>query len=396
MEKVGVCWFDDDLVATEAWISVDGSSPEKIAGIGNLSYDVLWVTNLSYKAYRKLNLHNSQNIYDTQFFRTSIKILAHEYGLESDPARFAEVASKILTRVLGLGKNSLGISVENKVYRYTSLISDCSLPRTYTMKPFGKNQVEISEAFKQATQANQAMSGRNKPAGSKTYNFTFPKSAYAKWILGQQVPVSDKWEKLPAKYLNKTLGVEDNNLVGATKTNREKLMSLGEKSAAIFRISVLGTEKTHSDFSYYGSGVFHNRGWATLPEVLEISRYSKVHIHYGYESELGSLEIPDGVDIDAGDFSVSKGLFLENFWVGLTSTVDSGKFYTSLGAFLRAYDRIACGRAAEVFARNSFVVGSYGTGRVVVCLRKSQFKSAVGLARECGLMPPIELCGTGY
>lgn len=391
MDQVGICWFDDPSDAGDAWISINGSASEKISGIEKLSSNILWVTNLHWGAYKKLEMLKSTHIFHTQFFRTSLQLLLEDVGNPDNIPSFIENASIILTRVVLMGEELLNLKLNTNPYRYTTLISDKYLPRKCRLKPMGDSQPKLMDVFKQATQENQAKFGES-PKGSTCKKFYYPRVEYANWILSQDYPVSNSWEKIDKKYTNKMFGVEDNALIGATKTNREKLLRLGQKKAAILKISVLSQEAGHTRFSGFSQGVNrYNRGWATLPEVLEISRYSKVLVEDGYTSELGKISIPSELDIGASQFSISKGIFLENYWIGLASALDSGRYCTALGAYIRAYDRIACGRAAEQFHQNSFVVGSYSIGRLAVYLRPSQHESAVELAKELGLAPPLSM-----
>ena len=86
MIKIGVVWFDDIEMATEGWASQNGEDSYRIDGVGQLSSNTFWITNLSFKNFRRLNLNQFKNIFDEQYFRTSLRQLAAELGLSNAPS----------------------------------------------------------------------------------------------------------------------------------------------------------------------------------------------------------------------------------------------------------------------------------------------------------------------
>ena len=79
----------------------------------------------------------------------------------------------------------------------------------------------------------------------------------------------------------------------------------------------------------------------------------------------------------------------------VNSSPINNKHFTSVGAYMRAYDRIACQRASEAFQNYNFVIGSYGTGRLVVFLKPSSAELATAIALSEGLIPPRK-CLSGH
>jgi hypothetical protein len=122
---------------------------------------------------------------------------------------------------------------------------------------------------------------------------------------------------------------------------------------------------------------------------MDIIQYNVIEIVEGYTSEIGDLPLHRDIDLDIDEFSYSRGLTLENIWTAYTLPLNRGKFFTPVGAYMRAYDRILCSKAAYEFSRNNLSVGSFGTGRVIVYCKKSEESLAAEIAMENGLIPPL-------
>src|SRR5690606_7895993 len=104
-------------------------------------------------------------------------------------------------------------------------------------RPTGRYSSDIYEAIQNSTQANQAMSGVQKPQGSSVVNFAFPRLPYAKWILSQKYPSGTKWTEIKQKNDGAIVGFEDGKQIRATKAVLERLYDLGEKNAVFLRVN---------------------------------------------------------------------------------------------------------------------------------------------------------------
>lgn len=388
--NIGVCCFDDSNFAGSGWASTNGEQAIKVSSFAELTSDTLWICNLNYRTYRKLNLSNSQHIVDSQFFRTSIAILAKELGLEDNNKALAERTAEIFRRVSKLCKEHLGIALSN-TYKLSNTISDRLIPVTFKKQPQSPFKEELLSAFKQSTQQNQAMIGQVRPQGANAYTFSFPRTAYAQWIMGLDYPSSNDWNEIIQKDGGSIFGVDDGTEIKGTKANRKKLIDLASKKSAFFRVKVHSMAKNYQASNNFGSGASYPRFWASVPEIIELSYYSKIEILGGYFSEISTISIPNDLDQTLDEYSFSRGLFFENLWIGLATPLLNGEYYTPLSAYFRAYDRIACGRAARAFSDHSYIVGSYGTGRVTVYLRPSQLEQASRFALSLGLLPQADI-----
>ncbi len=388
MKKIGVVCFEDIETVGKAWASVSGSEAKRVNGIGELSSSVYWITNLPYNYFRKYNLNKKPNVFDQQFFRTSVKLVSGEIGLEDDLKGLAEFCALTFQRVFDGCESMYDIDLKYSPYRLNTLLSDYVISKNVRQIPMGSTASTLTEAFMESTQQNQGMLGEV-PKGSKARTFSFPKGAYARELMSLKYPVSTQWEPLKEIDIKTVIGTREGNTISGTSAAKKKLDKLCNNKAGMFKISVLYTEKFFRPFATFGQGSNYQRNWVTYPELIEILQYNVIEILEGYVSEIGDLAMHKDIDLEIDEFSYSRGLLLENIWTAYTLPLNRGKFYTPVGAYMRAYDRIMCAKAAYEFSRSNLSVGSYGTGRVVVYCKKSEEKMASEIALENGLMPPL-------
>ncbi|MND11579.1 hypothetical protein D3C87_351490 [compost metagenome] len=392
---IGVCLFDDLSQAKGGWSSVNGSQATRISSMSELRSDIFWVTNLDYVSHRKLNLNKTPNIFDAQYFRSSLKLIASENGLLTNPTGLVEFASAVFSRIVDIGNKEMGISLDEPSYRYFTTVASAITPAFMRKRPECDNQLDLMNGIKQSTQANQAMSGQKVAKGSSIKDFSFPRGAYARWLLSLPYPGASPWEEIKKAGSETILGVEDGVQIRGTISVLEKLKEWGKDHAVLLRVAVLGMDPFFKPFASFGVGVKYPRRWATLPEILNMSRYCKISLSGGYRTRLAKLDLLGDIDLESNEYSYSRGLFLENLWVSLANPMHSNEVYTAVGAYMRAYDRIACQRVAETFAEHQFRIGSFGSGRVMVYVSKPEEQIAGELALSAGMNPPFEMIRGG-
>ena len=395
--KIGVCLFDEPTIARSGWASIAGGKPSRINGVAEMISDVFWVTNLSYFNHRNLNLSKLPNVADEQYFRTKLSSLAQEISSSEDPEILCVLLSKVLNRTHALGKKLFDVSVDDSDYRYTSAMQNKVFGTSLRKQPFGLDALNIAEGIKQSTQENQAMTSSSFSRGSKLSTFTFSRASYAKWLLSLEYPTNSNWKKIAFTNNETIIGYEDGVKIRGTDTFIEKLNNLDEENAAIFRISVLNIDTFYLPFAKFGSGANKMvRRWATLPEIVDISRHSKISIMSGFYTKKIKLDILDKIDFSVLEHSISKGLLYENLWSAISTPIynrDQPKV-SAVGAYMRAYDRIACGRVAAAFSQHGFTVGSYGMGRVQVSIRSGEEATAREIAIANGIIPYMRFLNT--
>lgn len=391
MKRVGVCLFDDPALASKGWSAIAGGEERRVESAGDLQSDVLWVTNIDYLAYRKLNLNKAPHIFDQQYFRTSVKLLLAELGLSEDPKKGAITLSEIFTRIGTEAKKHFGVSLDIPGYRFSNLIGGATAPAFLRERVRGRFAADIQTGINQSYQANQAMFDRRPPAGSTAHVFTFPREAYARWLLSLPYPSGREWKEVYHSSNEATIGYEDGRQIAGTKALIAKLKRRSETEAIFFRVNVLSIAPEFKEFSTFGAGNQSPRRWASLPEIIEMSRYSKFSLMAGYKTPLEQLNVVPDEMLKDSPFSYSRGLLLENLWCGLAGNIGGSRENTAVGAYMRAYDRVVCNRMAELISKFNFVVGSYGTGRVMVYVPENERRAITEFAVSHRLLPSLQM-----
>ncbi len=385
--SVGVCIFDDPRSPQGGFSSIDGAKPTYVSGYHELSPQTLWVTNLEFPVFKELNLLRIRHLAQAQYFRTSIKMLQTECGI-SDGRDLSQYLSKMFSRVARLGHEYFGANAQDYNYRFHQALSDrIHIPGT-TEPVVGIDPNVAQLIVDHCTQENQAMSGIKRPDKSIPVSFLFPRDAFAQWLLARQYPIGNAW-KNDGFSKELTLGTRDGLKLARTDSFIKRCGDYirNNNRAMFFRINVVSHEISHRAFATFGVGSREPRTWATWPELLEMLSYSVVTICESYSTQAGSIRdyIPSFCFEDGQ--GLSEGLLLENLYVSIGSPINRKN--TALGAYMRAYDRAACARAASKFHNAGFVVGSYSSGRVVALISRAQIERASELALNLGMLPPL-------
>jgi hypothetical protein len=316
-------------------------------------------------------------------------LISDELGLNEEPRKLSEKTSLIFQRVYNLGLENYELTLEDVEYRYNSALSQCILTRNIRQLPSGNYSTILSQAFKEATQQNQAMIG-NPVKGSRIKTFGFPKGAYARYLLSFPMPSNTNWQKVSDKDISGTIGTREDNSITGTSAFLKMCERKYKDKAMFLKLTVTYTSKYFRNFATFAMGSNYQRNWATLPEVIELAKYSVIEIHEAYICDTYNLDIKS-INLDDDEYSYSRGLYLENLWTAYSLPIQNGEVFNPVGAYLRAYDRILCLKAANAFSGNNFKVGSFGTGRVVVYMKKHEQELATEIAISEGLMPPFYL-----
>lgn len=394
---IGVCIFDDESTVGSGWASIAGEDATRVSHFSELPNDVIWVTNLNYRVYSKLNMNKLPNVFDEQYFRSSIKNIRQEVGLMDDGEQASIFCSAIFQDTVREMKKILKRDVVPiHPYRFYTGISPLVVPSGVRRSPSHQSGFAIHEAMKESTQQNQAMFGTRAPSGSKANPLTVPRASYFSWLLKQPLPSCTGWREVKENEVSCVMGTQHGRSLKGTKAAIQKLHEMGSKEALFLRVSIKSTDPFYRDFATFGVGANYHRGYATLPEIMHLARFSKLEIGGGYRC--GYLEDDAfDFDLDSNMFSYSRGLALENLYAALANPIRSGSSegYNGLSAYLRSYDRILCQRHAEVIAKKGFTIGSFGTGKIVIYALPHEIEQMKDACFESKLMMPMGMRGIG-
>lgn len=388
--KIGVCFFDDPSLGSSGWASVSGEEPRRIDDYGDLSQAHLWVTNIGFRDYKSLGLLNTAHIRDDQFFRVSTKALCQELGLTGDPGNSVKVLSEIFDNASELMTEKHGYQLSESTYRLSPSITEIFLPQALRVRPTGRNSNSMVNAFQEANQQNQNPLGITPPKGSQILPFTIPRGAYFSWLLTRNIPIGTKWREVPQSAKGRVFGYESGRVLKGTEEFISKLTEWSEDEAYFFRIGVESIDAFYRPFASFGHGAWNSRSWVSLPELLNMLRYSKVRVFEGFKTESGKLDVSNIIDDDLS-FSFAYGLLLENIWNSVSIPIFGNKYCTPIASYMRAYDRVACLNLAEGFTRIGGVVGSSGSGKCMVYASSRNADDLIDFAVGHGVCPPLDI-----
>ena len=390
--KIGFILFDDPKESTEGWASESGEEARRVGGVHELDNECLWVTNTPYAHYRDLNLGKLNNIKESHFMRIEPSSLIKELNLDKKPKEATEYVSKIFQRVCNFGLDIYEVNpLEGRYYRYPQMLTSKILPNSFFASPTFKDD-SINNILQSATQILQTHIG-TKPNGNQTVTLSMPRIAYYKWLLSKKYPSSKHWNQLNFSNGSFEIGFDRKKEISGTKTRIKKLNDLSEEYAILFNIQIKSIDKDYVSFASFGASGNSDtqnsmRSWVTFGELKELARFCKVEVKKAIKTE--SDYLPDDIRYiyDDGDFSISKGIFLENIFSALSTP--SNKKYHGAIPFLRAYDRMACLKIAELLNKENFFVLSYGSGKIVTLCPEARLDELSVLSLSLGLIPPME------
>lgn len=388
----GVYIADDPQGIGPGWASVAGNTPLRVNGLNELPQDVYWVTNLGYKAYRSLNVNKLPHVFDEQYFRSSIKNISQEVGLSGKGEELSRFCSLVFTNAFKYASEVTGKPVPIHPYRFFSGISDVITPKAARRNPAHSSGHKIRRVTTESTQANQSMFGVRAPMGSTPLPFVIPRHNYFEWMARQPIPTCENWRIIKDETIRCTIGKKEGKILKGTRAALRNLVEMGSSDAIFLKITVKSTDPFFKSFATFGAGASYPRGYASLPEILNLSRYSEIKIEGGFKCGLmlmGELGLSFGGD----EHRYSKGLALENIFAGLANPPGGSKAngFNAINAYLRAYDRIICQRHAEEMARAGLVIGSFGSGKILVYCKSHEAELIREVARESIVHAPIAL-----
>lgn len=385
-EFYGACLFDDNKIPGDGWACRPNGDPFRVSGVHDLAHDLNWVTNLDYGSFMANGLGAMRHICQSQYFRESVDSLMGDYALVEDHAKASQFLANHFNATSIFGHKFMGIDpmrLRNN-YRYAQHIGNQLNVPLLKQTARGITQEHSDVICESATQANQAMVGNMK--GLASVHGYFPRLLYFRWLLSQLVPISLDWTK--HKYTCNEIGYKDGKLVGKSTLLELSQKSHADKLALFFRISIYSENKEWASFAHFGAGKKTTREWVTMPELLSMSRYTRLQIKETMSLPAGYLK--DQVDcLDAlmkiPDVSVSLGLFMQNLAAALMAPVN--KKETALSAYLRAYDRVGCLSVAEQLYMRGVTPGSFSMGRIVAKTATDNIVQAKAAMASQGIIP---------
>ena len=385
--KVGVAFFDTVTRAVSGHKYLDGKL-ELFESIGELDNGVIWITNVPYSAFKEQQLWSYPNLRDEQYARLSITQLIREVGGRSrKDLGVLETVGYLVTKALYKLCEQFPIDLSLENYRVSKALAPHIIPHIYQSFPSG---IDIN-CIEACTNAFKALQGAHKSKQTKAQllYFTFPRPNFYAYLLNQSFPLSNDWKHVQFTE-RMTIGNADGESLPNSDAVVNKLKKMHVTDALLLKVNVRKIDKRYMQgFNFSNVGMSKNvkpRVWATLPEIIDLSRYCHIEIIEGYKTAGGPLDIRPELDLSAIRYDYSQGITAENIFNALVEKVgfQNRDVYTGLSAYLKAYDRLVCGKLAEAFMKEGFLLGGFGMAGVRVWAPKDKESELKEIASNYG------------
>lgn len=391
MNKVGVAFFNDGKSPSSGISYLDGLVTQ-FESIADLDMSVPWIADLTYKDFQNAGFGRYSQFRPEQYLRIGISVIMRELGIKKN-IEGAEIVGQFVDSIVEDMHQMVGADPFEQPYRLHCGMLKSLLPSFYQEALLNKN-VAVAAALENAYQANQGSHKSNHANQAKLHHYTFPRLAHFEYLLNQNFPINDTWKEMEQFKKPLLTGIKRGIPFDNFQQVHTELRNLHKDTACILNVRVKSMEDSHiQGFSFGVEGARSNiRLWAPLPEVIELMNYAQVEIIGGFETAAGKLPIRPQIDLTINRYSYPRGVVAENIWIGLSEPVrmNGNKYATGLGVYMRAYDRLLCGKLAQAFAKSKFKLGGFGTGGVKVWARSQDKPKIDSIAARFGAMPDLK------
>lgn len=376
------------------WASIEGGTAYRIKNSGELSNEVLWITNLSYKVFFGTTIFKQPKLRYSGYLRIDIGQIMKELGLtppKNNIVMICETISQIYTKVMKLAIEFYDLkSLHHKELQEE--IRQALFPNDQSIS------IHVDEALSRAYQ-DLVICEHAQPKTQVNYiTLRRPRYFHAKSILDTSIPIwNGDWDFLDASDLPKTTEEQINFLMNQDKPFIAKIaihsFSHPENmNVDLGKLLNLGEAKGEG-------GKAKKRNWVCQPELLYLSKFANLEIEAAFVAN-GYQELEKVIQLpylgELSDFSYSLGLLSECVWYGLaTRSVNPqtrGKTLVSPRAcWLKAADRFMTLTSAMMLSSAGFTVVSYGYGGVNLIVEDDKLSKLIELAPHAGLSVPINI-----
>lgn len=388
MKDIGVALFADQKRPKDGFFC-RGLEAEAIAGVHELSTDCVWVTNIRPYDFIQDGYGQLRHLRSSNFFRTDLGFLIREFGLEGDLAEAAVYLRGVFVNTLQVVQDRQSVDINDCAIGLRQELTAQLVPESLTTALL--SDTVLHEGVRQSVQYNQGRAvSSNIPRGSKIFSFTAPRSALASYLCSLRLPSSSDWSTVSFNSGVLRIGKANGRYAQdeGGESSFDKMLGMAKQKQFILDIDIREMDRRFSAYKTFGVGDRTSRRWACLEEVAELKEYAIIDVRGGYACER-SKDAPPSPDMPP-EFSIGRSIANELYSLAVASN-RSASMPSPWTAYLRAVERIVLGRAADAFAARGFCVGSFGTGRINVFLRSSEYKASCELALSLGLMPPYSL-----
>lgn len=390
----GVVFFDNPECPEQGYASEAGGIVFRIASIGDLKSDVVWVTNLEYEQMSRFNLWRNPKLKRCSFFRENLYRVAKELGLSVNSSGnvHVRVLSELVDRIMRIASRHYQIDVIGSTFKDT--VSQSLITPLVEADAGGSGNLLVDECLNEAHNVYQICYGLY-PSDHVTVNLKFSKVFYANEIMGMPVPFGSWTAVKDAPSGWSSSHKSSHSPVFAY------LSELSKSRPLLCNIAIKNVDKEFAELLDIANGS-SRRNWVTGQEAMLLAYYGDICIKeifcaeaYQDLTERLDLNLPsEGV---VGELSVSMGILAENHWTSLASERKvqihgvERKIKPARAVWMRSWDRLMCWKAAKALKSAGYLVRGYGVGSVDVSVLPARLGPLMEFAAGMGLSSPLWL-----
>lgn len=376
------------------WASVEGSQAYRIKNTGDLSNDVIWITNLNQETLWKTKAVKENKLKYSGYLRTDLGQIMKELGLLLNKYKITEITevlSQIFNKVMRLAIEFYNIKSFSQKDLYSEIRN--------SLFPEDKN---ISNYVDEAlSRAYQDLVECERPIVNERVNFITlkrPRYYHAKTILDTAIPYSDgDW----VFYSNEEMPIDTNDKIKflmnlekpfIVKISINNFKELNNNNLELNKLLNLGE-------AIGDGGRPKPRNWVCQPELLYLNEFADLNIEGAfvadeYKKIEKNIELPYLGELS--DFSYSLGILSECVWIGLaTRSINprnkSKTLVSPRACWFKAADRFMTLTSAMMLMSAGFNVISYGYGGVTVMVEDNKISQLIEIAPHAGLNIPMNI-----
>lgn len=398
-KKYGVVFFDDENDPASGWASVGGGTPKRVSGPNELSTDVIWWTNMSYRSFFMTSeIWRLPWLRHDKYLVISPKDVLQEWGIDpktvgSDYAvKFsALVFTRIMTLAFQIIKEVEPRAKEDDVFTGKMLREDLRkiLPDAEYPKGEAAAIMKSGTAWQEITRTT--VRGMK---GARWVMLRKPRLAYAMEILQTPVPYG------PFEFLSRR-ELRD-------KTKDKVKFVLDSTSPCMTEVSIQKIDGEIAPIYGFGNAIERDkttpRSWVAHPEFMVLSRFAELDVKSIYAGEGYSVlatTLPDPVkdflSSKHSEYSWCAGVIAETLWRAAALGEDKGKqildedeerAQTSWqGAWYKSADKSNLFLDAMKLTDMGYSIVSYGIGWVRVIVQEEDIPELIKDGLTLGMMP---------
>ena len=383
--RFGAVFFDDVAEHSSGYFAVAGESARRLSNCrsGDLSTDVVWLTNLNYDMMRAAQMYPNARYRRTDFLGENSKNLLSRIGLydledASVCKQAVEHMALIFERVM-MYANKYGQFSSVPMYNLRIGFREIRKKIDPIVPPDLYNALCESENYFIAVErpVSQVM-----PAWMPLY---LPPYEHCLAILSRPLPrLNSEWNKIPPRMLPESKDVSD----------WPELNSIG-----LAKVTLHDFLPEWNELIKFGSNPAKGRNqrrWIPFEELRFLSQISTVKIESAWianksyipEDYIAIADLLNPVQ----RLSLSGMLFLHNLWSAPSQSYTGGirgQLKNTCSPFIRCYDRLLCLNAARKTKLHGLEVIGYSSGKVYINCQESSADEILRVCRKVGLIPPL-------